>query len=68
MSLKNEGATFRLGAAFDDTFNMIPMFIDYDITWNTFSSDDTSFLYLPRRSESSGRLLLCNTQWAVVQK
>jgi vitamin B12 transporter len=49
MSLKNEEQlTFRLGAAFDDT-NQDDSDVSLigDITWNTFSSDDTSqTLYL----------------------
>jgi len=49
MSLKNEEQlTFRLGAAFDDTNrDDSDVSLIGDITWNTFSSDDTSqTLYL----------------------
>ncbi|GAC37689.1 TonB-dependent receptor plug domain-containing protein [Paraglaciecola psychrophila] len=49
MSLKNdEQLTFRLGAAFDDTNrDDSDVSLIGDITWNTFSSDDTSqTLYL----------------------
>jgi vitamin B12 transporter len=49
MSLKNEEQlTFRLGAAFDDTNrDDSDVSLMGDITWNTFSSDDTSqTLYL----------------------
>jgi vitamin B12 transporter len=49
MSLKNEEQlTFRIGAAFDDTNrDDSDVSLIGDITWNTFSSDDTSqTLYL----------------------
>jgi vitamin B12 transporter len=55
MSLKNEEQlTFRLGAAFDDTNrDDSDVSLIGDITWNTFSSDDTSQTFYLSYAEAS---------------
>jgi len=55
MNLKNEEQlTFRLGAAFDDTNrDDSDVSLIGDITWNTFSSDDTSQTFYLSYAEAS---------------